>query len=303
MAQGRFVCLATPGLANPAPGIFENHYYALLNYDQGSGQYLLYNPWGENGHVAVLPAGISKTTLTIQVETNPGGTSQTAAAIGIGDIIQIDGELMLVKTAVKDTKDAYYTLTVRRGYDNTKANSHLTNEYGGPTEIYLGMARNSGWSQLIASPNWSLFTENASFLDNSGQFSGMSPDHLRRAGTDSAAAALPTSQHAHWRARGGQRVDRFSWSRPQRRRFTRGAPATRSDPSQWESVQAAAAPIPVNRLKALDAVFAAGDFADEDRGTVSQSGSRSSDDADALFLPDEPAWWGVKLPKLRTSPE
>ena len=100
---------------------------------------------------------------------------------------------MLVKTAVKDTKDAYYTLTVTRGYDNTKANSHLANEYGGPTEIYLEMTRNSGWSQLIASPNWSLITENASFLDDPGNFSGMSQTASAGAGTGSAAAALPTA--------------------------------------------------------------------------------------------------------------
>ena len=74
LAQGKFVCLATPSPVNPSPGMFPAHYYAVLNYDHGSRQYLLYNPWGIVGYVAALPAGISKTTLTIQVETDPGGT-------------------------------------------------------------------------------------------------------------------------------------------------------------------------------------------------------------------------------------
>ena len=58
----------------------------------------------------------------------------------------------------------------------------------------------------------------------------------------------------------------------------------------------------MNRLKTLDAVFAAGDFADEERGAGSDSGNRSSDDIDAWFVPDELASWGVKLTNLRTGP-
>ncbi len=78
------------------------------------------------------------------------------------------------------------------------------------------------------------------------------------------------------------------------------AQVTELDPPQGEPVQVAAATA-VNRLKTLDAVFAAGDFTDQDQGTGPQSGKRSSDDTDAWFVADELAAWGTKLTNLRTS--
>jgi hypothetical protein len=102
-------------------------------------------------------------------------------------------------------------------------------------------------------------------------------------------------------------VDSFAQSLPP-------GPAAGSPLAMFDLAQAAAlstpqaapvhvaAAIPVNRLKTLDAVFAAGDFADEERGAGSDSGNRSSDDIDAWFVPDELASWGVKLTNLRTGP-
>jgi len=78
------------------------------------------------------------------------------------------------------------------------------------------------------------------------------------------------------------------------------AQATTLDPPQWEPAQATVA-IPQNRLQAVDAVFAASNFAAQNQATGLDSGSLSNDDSDALFLPDGPDSWGVKLTELRTS--
>jgi hypothetical protein len=71
--------------------------------------------------------------------------------------------------------------------------------------------------------------------------------------------------------------------------------ATTLNPPQWEPAQVAAGSIPVNRLEALDAVFAASDDADQDRRMGLDSGNPWNDYTDALFAPDELASWGVKL--------
>ena len=92
LSQHQFMILGTAG--GPAAPLVDSHAYALLACSNG--QFLLFNPWGV-GQITFLSAAVSTTgTQYVSVSGGfPGGINK-------GDVIQIDGELMLVQSATKD---------------------------------------------------------------------------------------------------------------------------------------------------------------------------------------------------------
>jgi len=148
LAQGQFVCLETPATVNPP--LVAPHYYAVLGYDPtpgaqnpDGGQFLLYNPHGI-GVIATLavpltgPDGTRRAPLRSQ--TSPPASKNVRAQLDVGDLIQIDGELMRVdSTPVEDAHDTNYTIQVTRGYGKSTPSDHQTTENGAPNGTPTGI--------------------------------------------------------------------------------------------------------------------------------------------------------------------
>jgi len=254
--NGKFVCLGTPQPEN-SPVLESAHAYAVLSYDPGSGNFLLYNPWGI-GAVTALNGGVSDaTTTTISVNN--------ANVIGPLDLIQIDSELMLVKSVDL----ASNTLTVLRGYDGTTASAH-----GDQTGVFLNMSRLSpghppvygSWTQfnnvsiLSRSTNppgiYGLFVVSGSFMNQN--FDELDNTHAANVRTPGGAAAaaptVSTSTLGPTAANAASGSTSSPGASPSGGNvvglcFAQAAPLTQP---QWGPAPAAASLTPVNRLTKLE---------------------------------------------------
>jgi hypothetical protein len=305
--QGQFVNLITPH--HPAAPLVGEHDYAVLDYDPSSNEFLLYNPWGpEDATTLFVGASITSPTIHCSGITS---TDQTATSLVPGDVIEIDSELMLVGSVTADvTHDGNYTLHVTRGYDGTTPADHSRNA-GVFLELIKGAAP---WGQLARRPIPNsvngegeeidgLFAEPPAFLDDNNNFGEQERTGSASPGSGAAAGAPAVNALALRLAAANVANALIA---PLGASPSGGyllgmslAQAATLDPPQWEPANATAA-ISQNRLQAVDAVFAAGAFADQGQGTGLDNGNLSSDDSDVLFLPDGPDSWGVKLTELRT---
>ena len=186
--------------------------------------------------------------------------------------------------------DSVYTLTVKRGYDNTTASDHGQN-----AGVYLELVDGTPWSQLFESPipnnptKAGLFTLDATYLDNTSNFPALEKTTSASGGAAGGTAAktagaLSTSPEAD-----------PSDDLP----ATPFAQVTTLDLPQAVPVQFATA-IPPMRPEVVDTVFAASGAAGQEQRTTTQGSNLSSDDTDALFAADDPALWGVEVAQLGT---
>ncbi|MGA2617025.1 MAG: choice-of-anchor Q domain-containing protein [Thermoguttaceae bacterium] len=303
MPNGRAVCLATHK-SPPNGELMGPHEYAILDCDPSGDwsqtsdpskcKFLLYNPHGDQAASTLATPINDTTTQTVQVTD--------ASSIGPGDFIQIDSELMLVKSVDHDTQK----LQVQRAY-NTPPTVHLN-----PSPVYLSFDESGAWTQMenasvgstdggLTQPG--LFTLTGDDL-NGDNFNDISNNTgcpcVRTAGGSTAAAmrsaSIPAAAADATRALiaapgaspGGGNLPAMPLVQ-----------AATLDPPQWEPTPAAAATA-ANRLAALDAVLAANTFAGQGQSTGPAGGSLSGDDTDALFAADDPAAWRVKLAELKT---
>lgn len=157
-----FACLGIGG--NAQSFLVTNHEYAVLNYNPATGQFLLYNPWGISSAGWVTGAvSANQTTIPITWPTEPNGSPGTPD-LANNDLIQIDGEQMLV-TSVGAT-----SITVDRGYNHTTATVH-----GSQAAISLCLTDSSPFAgRMIMADSiepgqtitYGLFTLNGSAIDN-----------------------------------------------------------------------------------------------------------------------------------------
>jgi hypothetical protein len=301
LAQGQLVCIGTPASAQ-AP-LVGPHEYAVLAYDPASKEFLLYNPHGpEAATYLFAPVASGAANNTIQLIENSWLDEDQAGAIAVGDVIQIDQELMLVKR-ISGTSTNDWTLTVDRGLYGTTASAHTGGVGETPTGVYLQLVAGTPWTQIAGSPILNSPNEDAVFAEPAAFLNAAFADE---GNTNSASAAgapvaeIPTV--APTAANVADTLGSSPGAGPDGDLL--GMPpaqATTLDPPQAEPAPVAAATA-VNRLKALDAAFASGDSADQHRKIRLHSGNRSGDDTDAWFVPDELASWHEKLADLKTGP-
>jgi hypothetical protein len=302
--HGQVVEMSTTG--SPNPELDGDHGYAILNCGPSDASdqcpFLLYNPWG------ILPVGAvehyceaNMTSISIMPA---GAHSPGTKGIGEGDYLEIDSELMQVKSVSGDV------VYVTRDCGNTQPAAH---DRG--ASVYLSFDSTGAWTQLengndIATsgnggwPLLGLFTEPGSEMN--GQQSLGPGNFYRLSNTNSFYGAAPASGALTAGAAAADNAYGLSASPaagPGGGSLL-GMPlsqATTLDDLPGEPLQVAAA-MPANRLAALDAVLAANTFAGRGQSTGPAGGSLSGDDADSLFPADDPAAWRVKLTDLRTGP-
>jgi hypothetical protein len=252
----------------------------------------MYNPWG------MLPnelyAGIDTGSVIIE--------PQAAWAFGVGTVIQIDQELMLVTGPYSN---GY--VQVQRGYDHTQIASHQAGAYislcllnnSSVKTIGLNFANGMSDGAFVYGIWWEPVADLSEFRD----LENTSVPSYSAANDEGPAAAPPASPGNSPMTVMPQAAIDHSTAADMGRTWSAmagnllGMPfaqMTTPNPPQWEPAQAAAGPNPMNRLAVLDAAFAAGDATDQDQSMGLDGGNRSNDATDAWFAPDDLASWDVK---------
>jgi hypothetical protein len=266
LAQGALVCIGTSGnfaiIGPEGPGVADNHEYAVLSYNPATDQFLLYNPWGI-GSVTNITADVAATDTTVQVSSTQ--------AIAKGDVIQIDGEQMLVTNVAKNS------LTVVRGFDHTTAATHSGS---GVSLVFYSNSPFAGTPILStnsAEPSaYGMFTENGDFLDHNFNYWSYArnphgPGAPNVPGTDLAHGARATAPASE--------VSMFSPVEALSPDFSKSGSAAWAGDSSAVVVPVAAA----QRDGQVQKFSSVGAEAQDDHAT-----------SDALFVQDNSfSWWGI----------